>query len=1289
MKKYLTLTGVTAAALLWGTGPSYAQYVPPPQLAPGVNYNIANFANTPILTKFVDPLPGVKAAGAAIPGFYFNALTTKKNIPVAVATPFAADGSDYYEIALVDYTDTFHSELGPTKLRGYVQIEPPGATATPAGSLHVALTGITFPGGAQVYGYDKPSYLGPVIVATKGKPTRVKFYNLLPAGAAGNLFIPHDTTIDGAGIGPDGVTMFSQNRATLHLHGGDNPWISDGTANQWITPAGPVSVVTKGASQQNVPDMTPLPVTGDGTATFYWPNGQSARLMFYHDHALGITRLNPYAGEAAGYLLVDSTEGPLNAFAPGGEVPLVIQDKTFVSGPAPVATPAGFTGIAPLPTTDPAADPLWATQGPWGQTRGSLWFPHVYMPNQNPNDLSGANPFGRVDYGAWFWPVFPSLVPPVTSITPEAFMDTPIVNGTAYPYMDVQPTTYRFRILNACNDRFVNLQLYVADPTITTGPGVGKEVKMVDAQLVNTAGTVWPASWAVQTPGMIPDIIDGRPGGLPDPALRGPSMVQIGTEGGLMSTPVVLENIPVGYVQNKRDITVGSIGPDEHTLLLGCAERGDILIDFSQFAGKTIILYNDAPAPVPAGDPRYDYYTGDPDNTGTGGAPTTMPGFGPNTRTIMQFRVGGTANGTALDVAGLTTTLAAQYATTGLPAPIVPRGMTPGVNVARISDTSLTVNGVSKPLQPKAIQELFDQYGRMNATLGVEKPFTTSVIQTTIPYGMADPATEVLPDGDTQLWKITHNGVDTHAIHFHLFNVQVVNRVGWDGAIRLPEDNEMAWKDTVRMNPLEDIIVALSPKTPAVPFKLTNCVRPLDPALPANHMFTTTVDPNGNPVPAYPNATVNFGAEYTWHCHLLGHEENDMMRPIMVALTPEAPSTPVAAVTGTGNSRSVNLTWADNSFTATSFTVQRANDAAFTAGLVTTPLGKVTTFNDVIGGTALPLYYRVIAVNTVGSGVAGFPSASANSLPSGTGIAIGAAAPPTAPSGLTARVANMNPPTVALAWTDNSTTETGFQIQRATGNNGTFNTIFTTAANVTTYNDLNVTVGTTYRYRVRAINAAGNSAYSNIASVTVRISFVQARSADLPSASTLSVTLDGNQRAGNMNIVAVCWNDVTNNIVSVTDNRGNVYQKAIETRYAPGSGWRPSNAIFYAPNIAGGSTTVTVTFNRTAAYPDLLVTEYSGINVLDQVRGATTTSSTANSGARTTTAPNELIFGATTVVTMTTGPGQGFTQRLLTPDGDLAEDRIVSAIGSYSATAPIGPLNPNPMRTVIQMATFK
>jgi hypothetical protein len=144
-------------------------------------------------------------------------------------------------------------------------------------------------------------------------------------------------------------------------------------------------------------------------------------------------------------------------------IPLIIQDKSFV--PKDVAW----------------QDSKWSSA--WG-TEGDLWFPHIYEPNQSLIDPSGMNPYGRWDFGPW---VQPNILAPVevtapeikaalplpspadannpqnypTSVVPESFMDVMMVNGTLYPYLTVQRQAYRFRILNACNDRFVNLQLYL------------------------------------------------------------------------------------------------------------------------------------------------------------------------------------------------------------------------------------------------------------------------------------------------------------------------------------------------------------------------------------------------------------------------------------------------------------------------------------------------------------------------------------------------------------------------------------------------------------------------------------------------------------------------------------------------------------------------------------------------------------------------------------------------------------------------------------------------------------
>ncbi len=144
-----------------------------------------------------------------------------------------------------------------------------------------------------------------------------------------------------------------------------------------------------------------------------------------------------------------------------------------------------------------------------------------------------------------------------------------------------------------------------------------------------------------------------------------------------------------------------------------------------------------------------------------------------------------------------------------------------GDGAGATATAAITVAPVTVAFQPMGIQELFDPFfGRMNATMSIEIPNTNGTIQTTIPYGYIDPPTEIintaasgalggavplqmLPDG-TQIWKFTHNGVDTHSVHFHMFNIELINRVGWDGAVRPPDPNELGWKDTVRMSPLED-----------------------------------------------------------------------------------------------------------------------------------------------------------------------------------------------------------------------------------------------------------------------------------------------------------------------------------------------------------------------------------------------------------------------------------------------------------------------------------------------------
>ena len=183
---------------------------------------------------------------------------------------------------------------------------------------------------------------------------------------------------------------------------------------------------------------------------------------------------------------------------------------------------------------------------------------------------------------------------------------------------------------------------------------------------------------------------------------------------------------------------------------------------------------------------------------------------------------------------------------------------------------------------------------------------------------------------------------------------------------------------------------------------------------------------------------------------------------------------------------------------------------------------------------------------------------------------------------------------------------------------------------------------------------------------------------------SVAIAYPAAQTAGNLNIVAVGWNDTTSTVSSVTDSRGNSYALAI----GPTSGTGLRQSIYYARNIAAGSNTVTVTFNQAAAFVDVRILEYSGLdtaNPLDKTAAASGSGTTASSGAATTTSANELIFGAGMTIATFTGAGSGFISRIITtPDADIAEDRTVSATGSYSATAPNSSSN-----WVMQMATFK
>src|SRR5215469_11915990 len=200
------------------------------------------------------------------------------------------------------------------------------------------------------------------------------------------------------------------------------------------------------------------------------------------------------------------------------------------------------------------------------------------------------------------------------------------------------------------------------------------------------------------------------------------------------------------------------------------------------------------------------------------------------------------------------------------------------------------------------------------------------------------------------------------------------------------------------------------------------------------------------------------------------------------------------------------------------------------------------------------------------------------------------------------------------------------------------------------------------------------------APVTIGFAQVAAATPQSPK-QVVTVKYPGAQTAGDLNVVVVGWNDTSTTVQSVKDSVGNTYSLAI----GPTSGTALRQSIYYAANIVGGSNTVTVTFSKSASYPDIRILEYRGVSALDVTAGAIGTSATASSGSATTSNVNELIFGANTVATGNSSPGTGFTARIITsPDADIAEDEVVSTAGSFSATAPLTA----PGAWVMQMVTF-
>ncbi|UCH52941.1 MAG: multicopper oxidase domain-containing protein [Pseudomonadota bacterium] len=249
-------------------------------------------------------------------------------------------------------------------------------------------------------GDGRATYPGPTIEARTGRPVKALWESALPE----KHLLPVDTTVH---CGPSAKQAHSHCRpfvrTVVHLHGGRVPDHSDGYPEAWFSPG--------------FRERGPL----FSREVYDYPNDQEAATLWYHDHAMGITRLNVYAGLAGFYLLRDDNEArlqregllPDRAF----EIPVLIQDRAFLSdGSLFYAQEAGE-----------------AERRPEAQERPGE------APKKMPRDpLTGA---------------------PTASIEPEFFGDMILVNGKLWPVLEVEPRQYRLRLLNGSNARFYHLWL--------------------------------------------------------------------------------------------------------------------------------------------------------------------------------------------------------------------------------------------------------------------------------------------------------------------------------------------------------------------------------------------------------------------------------------------------------------------------------------------------------------------------------------------------------------------------------------------------------------------------------------------------------------------------------------------------------------------------------------------------------------------------------------------------------------------------------------------------------------
>jgi len=583
-----------------------------------------------------------------------------------------------------------------------------------------------------------------------------------------------------------------------HLHGGEVPSQYDGGPLGWFTPTG-----LRG------PGYNTLFNAGANKQVDLYQNVQEAGTLWIHDHVMGQTRTNVYSGPAAFYFLRDPLKEPANLPKGAYEIEIALQDRQF----------------------DTNSQLFW----PDGSGACGIGInPNTGLPNGVTGDpcLNGA-------------PTNPDIHP---YWIPEFMGDTATINGVPWPYLNVEPRRYRFRLLAGSNARMWRLNFGAAPVYV-----IGSDDNYLDT---------------------------------PVPA-----------------TVSAFANIPAGT----------------NTVFIAPGERADVIVDFTNLAGQTITVANNAPAPFPVG---------------------MVPGVDqPAMANVMQFRVNLPLIGkdTSCDPAALAATNKRGCVAPSCkrPAPMVrltdgKGGIVPGVTIDK--KRQLVLKEIATPGGPVMVT--------VNNTLYMGN-MSPGVAQLGIPDGM----TETPRVGSTELWEIINLTMDAHPMHTHLVQFQVLNRESYQSG--LPTDQmsypadwaaafpsypawmfpmNFSWENPVNAPPPNDVVFVSGctggvfcpgygpprPYTtpnddgavggnPAIGPYLKGDVTAPDPwesgwkdtakAYPGQvlRMLVRWTPTDRKVVPNKSYAGYNFfsfdptkGPGYVWHCHIIDHEDNDMMRPYRV-----------------------------------------------------------------------------------------------------------------------------------------------------------------------------------------------------------------------------------------------------------------------------------------------------------------------------------------------------------------------------------------------------------------------